>query len=159
MPNTPAPHYVCDCSFYLLRGWLLPKPWSHWSVLHMHENYIRDDAVVEAFEIIMRQMIMPQDVATQQLWVAAVEEKKTGFSEKKKNGGTWVSAVFIFTLLHQIVASPQNFKQRLGLNSGLMKKSPASSSLLVCRQTRLSEQTSHLCATCSADETPVKVVQ
>lgn len=33
----------------------------------MHENYIRDDAVVEAFEIIMRQMIMPQDAATQQL--------------------------------------------------------------------------------------------
>lgn len=29
----------------------------------MHENYIRDDAVVEAFEIIMRRMIMPRDAA------------------------------------------------------------------------------------------------
>lgn len=33
----------------------------------MHENYIRDDVVGGAFEIIMRQMIMPQDAATQQL--------------------------------------------------------------------------------------------
>lgn len=30
----------------------------------MHENYIRDGAVVEAFEIIMRQMITPRDATT-----------------------------------------------------------------------------------------------
>lgn len=36
----------------------------HWNTFHMHENYIRHDAVVEAFEIIMWQMITPRDATT-----------------------------------------------------------------------------------------------
>lgn len=62
----------------------------------MHENCIRDDAVVEAFEIIMRRMIMPRDAATHHY-----------SSEWLLVGGGGVSAGFIFIRLHQIVASPQ----------------------------------------------------
>lgn len=70
-----------------------------------------------------------------QLWVAPVEaQNRLQWEGGEKSGGAWESAVFIFIRLHQIVASPQNFKRRQGLNSGLMKKSPASSYLLVCRQ-------------------------
>lgn len=54
---------------------------------------------------------------------------------------------------------PQTARRR-GLNSGVNEKVPGVELPARLRaKPRLSEQTFHLCATCSSDETPVKVVQ
>lgn len=114
----------------------------------MHEDYIRGDCVVEAFEIIMWQ-ITPGD-ATAQL-------KRRRFHKREKIGCSESETLFIFIRLHQIVAHSKIKNKKTekggGLNSGLMKKSPG-----VKLPAHLSKQTFHLCATCFRRD-PVKVVQ
>lgn len=99
----------------------------------MHENYIRDGTVVEAFEIIMRQMITPRDATTPHY------SSCKGENRLRMNRKTWRhlnnSGIYIHPFTSNCCFHTKAWNSSGVLNSGLMKKSLASSYLLVCGRT------------------------
>lgn len=118
----------------------------------MHEDDIRDRAAVKAFEIIMRQMINAsgRDNTSLQLRVLLLQNKREK-SRRRMNGDNMAaleqqrylySSVYVKLLLP--LQKPENSSGVL--NCGLMKKSPASSYLLVCRRSPVCRNKHFICA-------------